>query len=151
VFLIEGYIIEILPAVHNSYIQATQFQKHNPQDTNSNTYTYPLIYLSALRANITMAGLLGNLTNSLDNTLTGGDKEQGQGGLLGSVGGTVNKTVDGAGNVVGQTTDGLGNTVGQTTNGVADTAGQTTQGVGKTVGGVTDQAGGTLGGVTGQK
>ncbi len=59
-----------------------------------------------------MAGLLGNLTNSLDNTLTGGDEQKGQGGLLGTVGNTVGKTVDSAGNVVGQTTDGVGNTVG---------------------------------------
>jgi len=58
-----------------------------------------------------MAGLLGNVTNGLDKTLTGGDEQQGQGGLLGSVGGTVNKTVDGAGNTVGQATDGAGNAV----------------------------------------
>jgi hypothetical protein len=58
-----------------------------------------------------MAGLLGGVTNSLDKTLTGGEEQQGQGGLLGTVGGTVNKTVDSAGNVVGQTTDGAGNIV----------------------------------------
>jgi hypothetical protein len=95
-----------------------------------------------------MAGLLGNLTNSLDNALTGGDKNQGQGGLLGSVTGTVGKTVDGAGNVLGQTTDGLGNVVGQTTTGVADTAGKTTQGVGNTAGGL---VGGVAGGPQGQQ
>jgi len=95
---------------------------------------------------IKMAGLLGNVTNSLDNTVTGGEKEEGQGGLLGGVGKTVGKTVDSAGNVVGQTTDGVGNTVGQTTNGVADTAGKTTQGAGKAAGSVTD----TVGGVAGQ-
>lgn len=60
-----------------------------------------------------MAGLLGNLTNSTDNTLTSGDEAKGQGGLLGSVTGAVGKTVDGAGNVVEQTTDGVGNVVGQ--------------------------------------
>jgi hypothetical protein len=110
----------------------------------------------------TMAGLVGNLTNTVDNTLTGGDKEEGQGGLLGTVGGTVNKTVDSAGNLVGQTTDGLGNVVGQTTDGVgnaagqttqgiADTAGKTTQGVGNAAGGVTNTAGGLVGGATGQQ
>jgi len=112
--------------------------------------------------NIKMAGLLGNLTNSLDNTLTGGDQAKGQGGLLGSVTGAVGKTVDGAGNVVGQTTDGLGNVVGQTTNGVANTAGQTTNGlanttgqatngVANTAGGLTNTAGGLVGGATGQQ
>lgn len=83
-----------------------------------------------------MAGLLGNLTDSLDNTLTGGDKQQGQGGLLGGVTGAVGKTVDGAGNAVGQTVDGAGNAVGQTTNGVGETVGKTTQGVGNTAGGL---------------
>jgi len=97
----------------------------------------------------TMAGLLGNLTNSLDNTLTGGDEQKGQGGLLGSVTGTVGKTVDGAGNIVGQTTDGLGNVVGQTTKGVADTAGNTTQGVANTAGKTTQGLGNTVGGLTG--
>jgi hypothetical protein len=110
-----------------------------------------------------MSGLLGNLTDSLDNTLTGGDKEQGQGGLLGSVGGLVCKTVDGAGNVVGKTidgagnivgqiTDGLGNTIGQTTSGVADMAGKTTQGAGNVAGGVTDTGSGSglVGGATQQ-
>lgn len=86
-----------------------------------------------------MAGLLGNLTNSLDNTLTGGDKAQGQGGLLGAVTGTVVKTVDSAGNVVTKTVDSAGNVVGQTTDGVANTAG-----------GATNSAGGLLGGLGGK-
>ncbi|TVY32784.1 hypothetical protein LSUB1_G007654, partial [Lachnellula subtilissima] len=73
-----------------------------------------------------MAGLLGNVTKSADQALTGGEEQQGQGGLLGGVG----KTVDGAGNAVGQTVDGAGGAVGQTTKGVGNTAGQTTKGVG---------------------
>merc|ERR1711977_524146 len=94
--------------------------------------------------NIKMAGLLGNLTNSLDNTLTGGDQAKGQGGLLGSVTGAVGKTVDGAGNVVA-------NTAGQTTNGLANTTGQATNGVANTAGGLTNTAGGLVGGATGQQ
>ncbi|KAH9214905.1 hypothetical protein DL95DRAFT_461736 [Leptodontidium sp. 2 PMI_412] len=90
--------------------------------------------------NFEMAGLLGNLTNSLDNTLTGGDQAKGQGGLLDGVTSAVGKTLDGAGNVVGQTTDGVANTAGQTTNGVANTAG-----------GLTNTAGGLVGGATGQQ
>lgn len=97
-----------------------------------------------------MSGLLGNVTNSLDNTLTGGDEEQGKGGLLGGVTNTVGKTVDSAGNVIGQTVDGAGNIVGQTTRGVADTAGKTTQGVGNVAGGATNTASGLVGGATGQ-
>lgn len=85
-------------------------------------------------------GLLGNLTNSLDNALTGGDKEQGQGGLLGGLTGALGKTVNGAGSAVGQTLDGAGNAVGQTT-----------RGVGNVAGGVTNTAGGLLGGLTGQQ
>ncbi|KAG9236841.1 hypothetical protein BJ875DRAFT_362284, partial [Amylocarpus encephaloides] len=81
-----------------------------------------------------MAGLLGNATKGLDNTLTGGDEQKGQGGLLGSVSGTVNKTVDGAGGAVGQTVDGVGNT-----------AGKTTEGVGNVAGGATDTVGGLVG------
>jgi hypothetical protein len=70
-----------------------------------------------------MAGLLGNLTDSLDKTLTGGDEQKGQGGLLGTVGDTVGKTVDSAGNTVGRTVDSAGNVVGQTTDGVGNTVG----------------------------
>ena len=101
-----------------------------------------------------MSGLLGNVTKSLDNTLTGGDKEEGQGGLLGSVTGVLGKTVDSAGNavvktvdsvgnVVYQTVDGAGNIVGKTTEGVGDAAGKTTEG-----GDVKDKASGTVGGAT---
>lgn len=61
-----------------------------------------------------MAGLLGNVTNTADKALSGGDEQQGQGGLLGGVG----KTVDGVGNTVGQTTDSVGNTAGQATQGM---------------------------------
>jgi hypothetical protein len=93
-----------------------------------------------------LTGLLGNLTHALDNTLTGGDKEKGQGGLLGSVTGIVGKTVDGLGNVVGQATDGVGNAVGQTTKGLGDTLGKTTEGVGNIVGGATNTASGLVGG-----
>ena len=106
-----------------------------------------------------MAGLLGNLTNSLDNTLTAGDEAKGQGRLLGSVTGAIGKTVDGAGNAVGQTTDGVGNVVGhyaspllssksltvltgkscRTTSGDADTAGVLTDTAADLVGGATGQ------------
>ena len=83
-----------------------------------------------------MAGLLGNLTNTLDQTLTGGD---GNGGLVGGVtkvlsstvnsaGQTVQKVVDSAGNIVEQTLDDAGNVVSSTTKGVADTAGGATGG-----------------------
>jgi hypothetical protein len=93
-----------------------------------------------------ITGLLGNLTNALDNTLTGGDKEKGQGGLLGSVTGIVGKTVDGLGNVVGQTTAGVENAVSQTTKGVGDTLGKTTEGVGNIAGGATNTVSGLVGG-----
>jgi hypothetical protein len=83
-----------------------------------------------------LTGLLGNLTNSLDNALTGGDEQKGQGGLLGGVTGALGKTVDGVGNAAGQTVDGLGNTVGKTTEGVGNTAGGVTNGVGNTAGGL---------------
>ena len=102
-------------------------------------------------------GLGGNVNKSLDNTLTGGDKEEGQGGLVGSVTGTVTKIVDSAGNIVTkivdsagntveQVTDGAGNIIGQTTKGVADTAGQTTEGVGNVAGGATNTVAGLVGG-----
>ncbi|KFY67604.1 hypothetical protein V496_01525 [Pseudogymnoascus sp. VKM F-4515 (FW-2607)] len=97
-----------------------------------------------------MSGLLGNVTKSVDNTLTGGDDEQGKGGLLGGVTNTVRKTVDSAGNVIEQTVDGAGNIVGQTTQGVADTAGKTTQGVGNVAGGATNTASGLVGGEAAQ-
>lgn len=83
-----------------------------------------------------MAGLLGGLTNTLDQTLTGGD---GNGGLVGGVtkilsstvnaaGQTVQQVVDSAGNIVEQTLDTSGNMVGQTVKGVTDTAGGATGG-----------------------
>ncbi|KAH9207579.1 hypothetical protein DL95DRAFT_482624 [Leptodontidium sp. 2 PMI_412] len=82
-----------------------------------------------------MVGFLGNLINSLDNTLTGGDQAKGQGGLLGSVTGDVGKTLDGAGNFVEQTTNGVATTAGLATNGVANTTGQATNGLANTAGG----------------
>ena len=93
-----------------------------------------------------MTGLLGNVTDTLDNTLTGGDKENGQGGLLGSTTGAVGKTVDGVGNLAGETTNGVGNTVGQTTNGVGNAVGETTKGVGNVAVGATNTASGLAGG-----
>jgi hypothetical protein len=102
-------------------------------------------------------GLGANVNKSLDNTLTGGDKEEGASGLLGSVTGTVTKTVDsagnivervidGAGNIVERVVDGAGNIIGQTTKGVANTAGKTTEGVGNVAGGATNTVGGLVGG-----
>lgn len=75
-----------------------------------------------------MAGLLGNLTNTLDKTLTGGDEAKGQGGLLGAVGGVLNKTVDTAGNVVTQTVDSTGKVVSTTTDSAGNVVKQTTDG-----------------------
>jgi hypothetical protein len=50
--------------------------------------------MSESRQQLTLSsGLLGNLTNSLDNTLTGGDKENGKGGLFGGVSGAIGRTV----------------------------------------------------------
>ena len=63
-----------------------------------------------------MAGLLDNFTNTLDNSLTGGQQANGQGGLLGTMGGVVNKTVDSLGNTVTQTV----NTAGQLTTTTTD-------------------------------
>jgi len=74
-------------------------------------------------------GLLGNLTGTLDTTLTGGEQQDNKGGLLGTAGGLLGGVTDTAGKTVG---------------GVTDTAG-------KTVGGVTDTAGNTLGGLSGQQ
>ncbi|EHK96676.1 hypothetical protein M7I_7580 [Glarea lozoyensis 74030] len=81
-----------------------------------------------------MAGLLGGVTKNLDDTLTGGEEQKGQGGLLGGVTNTVGQTVDGAGKTVSGTVDGVGKTAGGATSGVT-----------KTVGGVADQAGGAAG------
>ncbi|RDW63908.1 hypothetical protein BP5796_10410 [Coleophoma crateriformis] len=86
-----------------------------------------------------MSGLLGGVTNALDQTLTGGKEKDNQGGLLGSVGGLVGGTLSGVGNAVGQTTQGLGNAVGQTTQGLGSAVGQTTQGLGGVTGGLTGQ------------
>lgn len=38
-----------------------------------------------------MSGLLGGVTDSVDKTLTGGDEQKGQGGLLGGVGNAVGR------------------------------------------------------------
>jgi len=55
-------------------------------------------------------GLIGGLTNTLDQILTGGPEAQGQGGLLGGVG----KTVGAVGGTVGNVASGTLNTVGST-------------------------------------
>ncbi|XXH01966.1 Conserved oligomeric Golgi complex subunit [Hypoxylon texense] len=83
-------------------------------------------------------GLLGGLVGGVDNVLTGGEKANGQGGLLGGVG-----------SAVGSTTEGVGKGLNSTTKGVGSAVGQTTEGVGSTVGGVTNSVGGTVGGVAG--
>ncbi len=77
-------------------------------------------------------GLLGGVIGTLDNTLTGGEREDGQGGLLGGVGNTLG---------------GLGKTTGQATSGLLNTTKNTTD---SATSGLTDTAGKTVGGLTGQ-
>jgi hypothetical protein len=79
-------------------------------------------------------GLLGSLTSGLDNTLTGGDKAQGQGGLLGGITGLVGKTTEGVGNVTDRTLNTVGGVVGQTT----DTAGNIVGGTPEQIGTVSE-------------
>ncbi|KAI1765007.1 hypothetical protein GGR53DRAFT_289495 [Hypoxylon sp. FL1150] len=83
-------------------------------------------------------GLLGSVIGGVDSALTGGDKAQGQGGLLGGLSSTIGKTTEGAGNALNQTTEGLG-----------DTAGSATEGVGNVGKGVTGTLDNTVKGVTG--
>jgi hypothetical protein len=113
-----GYLNPLLSINGNSHYYSktlTTYLSHVLTKTKSNE-TNPQTNTSKLKTPLKMAGLLGNLTNSVDNTLTGGDEAQGKGGLLGSVTGAVGQTVDGAGQAVGQTTRGVGNIAGGATN-----------------------------------
>ncbi|OBU00953.2 hypothetical protein VE01_00774 [Pseudogymnoascus verrucosus] len=125
-------------------IPITSSQQTKPNETNPQTNT------SKLKTLLKMAGLLGNLTNSLDNTLTGGDEAQGKGGLLGSVTGAVGQTVDGAGQAVGQTTRGVGNIAGGATNTVGGLVGGATGQGGQAAQGAAGQGGQAAQGAVGQ-
>ncbi|KAI2631225.1 hypothetical protein GGS21DRAFT_523934 [Xylaria nigripes] len=101
------------------------------QDTFANTPPRQIM------SNKQNSGLLGGLTSSLDNVLTGGEEAKGQAGLLGGVTGAVGSTTEGLGKGLNSTTRGVGNAVGQTTEGLGKTVKGIVGGVGKGTGAAT--------------
>ncbi|KAH9999698.1 hypothetical protein F4779DRAFT_635830 [Xylariaceae sp. FL0662B] len=83
------------------------------------------------------SGLIGSLVGGVDNVLTGGDKAQGQGGLVGGLSSTVGKTTEGVGGTLNQTTEGVGETIGSATEGASNVSKGVTDTLGNTIKGAT--------------